>query len=185
MSNTSQQPYIYKYCLDYYNTNLLNSRYPFLITFKERIKRRLNAIKFQCRVRVTVSLYHLMLYQVHLVWVGFELTISVVIGTDCIGNCKSNYDTIMTTTALSFTVTEIVGKKVKRWQVNLILYTVYELQNICYQSWKIGYGTFAKRWGSTVLQSAVIPLFRTDNIFIWMFYYTNTHVLIISKAEIM
>jgi hypothetical protein len=72
----------------------------------------------------------------------------------------SNYDTIMTTTALSFTVTEIVGKKVKRWQVNLILYTVYELQNICYQSWKIGYGTFAKRWGSTVLQSAVIPLFR-------------------------
>ena len=103
MSNKSQQPYIYKYCLDYYNTNLLNSRYLFLITFKERINRRLIAIKFQCRVSVTVSLYHLMLYQVHLVWVGFELTISVVIGTDCIGNCKSNYDMIMTTTAPSFT----------------------------------------------------------------------------------
>ena len=30
-----------------------------------------------------------MLYQV---WVGFELTILVVIGTDCIGSCKSNHD---------------------------------------------------------------------------------------------
>ena len=30
---------------------------------------------------------------------GFELTILVVIGTDCKGNCKSNYHTIMTTTA--------------------------------------------------------------------------------------
>ena len=29
---------------------------------------------------------------------GFELTTLVVIGTDCIGSCKSNYHTIMTTT---------------------------------------------------------------------------------------
>jgi hypothetical protein len=29
----------------------------------------------------------------------FELTISVVIGTDCIGSCKSNYHTIKATTA--------------------------------------------------------------------------------------
>ena len=31
-------------------------------------------------------------------WVGFELTTLVVIGTDCLGSCKSNYHT--TTTAL-------------------------------------------------------------------------------------
>jgi hypothetical protein len=31
--------------------------------------------------------------------VVFELTILVVIGTDDIGSCKSNYDTITTTTA--------------------------------------------------------------------------------------
>ena len=31
-------------------------------------------------------------------WTGFELTTSVVIGTDCIGSCKSNYHTITTTT---------------------------------------------------------------------------------------
>jgi hypothetical protein len=31
----------------------------------------------------------------------FELTISVVIGTDCIGSCKSNYHTITAMTAPS------------------------------------------------------------------------------------
>ena len=30
---------------------------------------------------------------------GFELTTLVVIGTDCIGSCKSNYHTTTTTTA--------------------------------------------------------------------------------------
>ena len=30
-------------------------------------------------------------YQVHLTWAGFELTTLVVIGTDCISSCKSNY----------------------------------------------------------------------------------------------
>ena len=29
-------------------------------------------------------------------WVGFELTTLVVIGTNCIGSCKSNYHTVMT-----------------------------------------------------------------------------------------
>ena len=32
-------------------------------------------------------------------WVEFKLTTLVVIGTDCIGSCTSNYHTIMTTTA--------------------------------------------------------------------------------------
>ena len=31
-------------------------------------------------------------------WVGFELTTLLVIATDCIGSCKSNYHTIATTT---------------------------------------------------------------------------------------
>jgi hypothetical protein len=46
------------------------------------------------------TLSHVMLYQVHLVWAGFELTTLVVIGTDCIDIYKSNYHTITTTTAL-------------------------------------------------------------------------------------
>ena len=40
-----------------------------------------------------------MLYRVHLVMSRFELSTSVVIGTDYTGSCKSNYHTITTTTA--------------------------------------------------------------------------------------
>jgi hypothetical protein len=41
-----------------------------------------------------------MLYRVYLAWAGFELTTLVVIDTDCMGSCKSNYHMITTTTAL-------------------------------------------------------------------------------------
>ena len=39
--------------------------------------------------QVTEKLYHIMLYT--LPWLGFKLTTSVVIGTDCIGSYKSNH----------------------------------------------------------------------------------------------
>ena len=40
--------------------------------------------------QVTDRLYHIVLYTSPLA--GFEPTTSVVIGIDCIGSCKSNYD---------------------------------------------------------------------------------------------
>ena len=49
--------------------------------------------------QVIYELYQIMLYRVHLAWVGFELTTLVVRGTDCIGSCESSYYTITTTTA--------------------------------------------------------------------------------------
>ena len=47
--------------------------------------------------QVTDKLYHIILYTSP--WSRFELTTSVVIGTDCIGSCKSNYHMIVAMTA--------------------------------------------------------------------------------------
>jgi hypothetical protein len=47
--------------------------------------------------QVNDKLYHIMLYQLHFARAEFELTMLVVIGTDCIGSYRSNYHTITTT----------------------------------------------------------------------------------------
>ena len=64
--------------------------------------------------QITDKLYHIILYQVHLVWEGFELPTLVIISTDCIGNCKSNYHKITITTTST-------GCFKERWDIFLNL----------------------------------------------------------------
>ena len=59
--------------------------------------------------QVTDKLYHIMLYTPP--WSRFEPTTSVVLGTDCICSCKSNYHTITATTASSL-------KTKKSWKIS-------------------------------------------------------------------
>jgi hypothetical protein len=66
-------------------------------------------------IKTLTNLYHIILYwefeyiSPWLAWAGFELTTLMVIGTDCIGSCKSNYNTITATTAsLRYTLLCIV-----------------------------------------------------------------------------
>ena len=49
--------------------------------------------------QVTDKQYHIILYRLHIDWAGLELTTLMEIGTDCICRYKSNYHTIMATTA--------------------------------------------------------------------------------------
>jgi hypothetical protein len=56
--------------------------------------------------QVTDKLYHIMLYTSP--WSWFKLTTSVVIGTDCIDSCKSNYHMITATTVPNVVVFYII-----------------------------------------------------------------------------
>jgi hypothetical protein len=67
----------------------------------------------------------LVLYRIHLAWVGFELTTLVVIDTNCIGGHKSNYHTITTTRA------PIFSNSSTKWQTK-IYKTLYRKLNIAF-----------------------------------------------------
>jgi hypothetical protein len=64
------------------------------------------------------KLYHIMLYRVHFTWTWLELITLVVIGTDCIGSCKSNYNTITTAKAPNSDYIHY------QWFVNFPLHTI-------------------------------------------------------------
>ena len=88
-------------------------------------------------------LYHIMLYT--LSWSSFELTTSVVMGTNCIGSCLSNYHTITTTMA---PVMIIIKYCTKWWEQNyppfpaLILLKLY---------WTISFHCLIPVYGTLVI----------------------------------
>ena len=72
---------------------------------------------------------HTMLYRVHLAWMGFELAILVVIGTDCVGNCTSNYHTI-TTVPVKYKYVVLLSYIYfcERWKPTFLLYYKYNIK---------------------------------------------------------
>ena len=68
--------------------------------------------------QITDKLYHIMLYTSP--WSRFELSISVVIGTDCIGtcSCKSNYHTITATVAPYSPIVICILKLKVKWMTS-------------------------------------------------------------------
>ena len=97
--------------------------------------------------QVTDKLYHIMLYTS--TWSRFQLTTSVVIGTDCIGSHKSYYHTITATTApralieVSYNQVVSLNKVVLRSQASI--YLVFNTWTITYIRWVI-YTIYVTKW---------------------------------------
>ena len=77
--------------------------------------------------QVTDKLYHIMLYT--LPWSRFKLTTSVVIGTDCIGSCKSNYHTIMATMPAAASPMNMQFQQLCMYAFSVSLYLHHVLKN--------------------------------------------------------
>jgi hypothetical protein len=69
--------------------------------------------------QVTDKIYHIILYQVHITMSEFKLTTIVVIDTDCVCSCKSNYHTIATSTVPY--CTSVIASDIIVWYVGTLL----------------------------------------------------------------
>ena len=78
------------------------------------------------QTQVTDKLYHIIVYT--LPWSRFELTLSVVIDTGCIGSCKSNYHTITAMTWRHIAQFKIYGVRAcSYYNIALLLFLIVHL----------------------------------------------------------
>ena len=130
--------------------------------------------------QVTDKFYHIMLYTSP--WSRFELTTSVVIGTDCIaiGSCKSKYHTITATTALHYlwpmkckilsgeTKLKILSGETNSWKWMTLRY-IHTLLFIM-AIWPMpGYGSMATGQGPIIV---IFFLFLSD--YFYVVQYTSS-----------
>jgi hypothetical protein len=103
--------------------------------------------------QVTDKLYHILLYTSP--WSRFKFTISVVIGTDCIGSCKSNYHTITVTTALMNSNIHFQSIYRTSSKITKVKYNVYEM------------------WYFDILEFNTIYVFNLMEVFPGSFFLQN------------
>jgi hypothetical protein len=90
--------------------------------------------------------YHIMLYRVHPAWVGFKLTTLVVISTDCIGSCKSNYHMITTTTAPMSILSQV--KSYEQWWIKIKKSLLCHFPPICCNNMYMLFFHFSRHFSS-------------------------------------
>jgi len=119
------------------------------------------------------TLSHNNVYRILFPWAAFELTTFVVMGTDCIESCKSNYHTITTTAPVKLWINsgDLIWKKDWQIEVHSLLPLGYRwfvekyafrTRQICYWS---GTPTY---WSLHFLLSIFFLLFRA-----WQYIYSR------------
>jgi hypothetical protein len=106
--------------------------------------------------QVTDKRYHIMLYTSP--WSRFELTTSVVIGTDCISSCKTNYHMITASTGSLNVIRKMES------DINLVWVAVNECEHIC--------------WKKISILRTQLPVIRWGNIANynwWLFALIDSH----------
>jgi hypothetical protein len=98
-----------------------------------------------------------MLYRVPLAWTGFELTMLVVLGTDCIDGCKANHYTITTTTAPKQIEDYVSGCQ---WQYKKVK-TIYGFHKLVYEWGESSLECFNRETGNYELWQFVPVRYRT------------------------
>ena len=120
---------------------------------------------------VTDSLYHIILHRVHLSCARFQLTTLVVIDTDCIGSCKSNYHTTTTTTWVILIKTRMkcsLDNLLSKWYRNPDLHQRWPMLVKLEISWNYQYRLMPPVFEGELTFKIIIALCRSCRLLQWI-----------------